>query len=325
METSPPSRRLRAGVISIEVRRRLTPALLLLLIAAVCAGIIALAAHLRARSQSPRQLLARLPAQDAVLLYIDFEALRQAGVLRLFEGSDLLQEPEYKAFKVGSGFDYLRDLDWVTASLGPAGSYFLLYGRFGWNTLSSYVTQQGGVCYNTFCRVPGSTPDRKISFFPIGPRLIGLAVEKDEYGALRLAQRHPGTRPAVWPAQPVWLFVPASRVQQTEGLPASARLVARALASTEGVLLAAGPRSGQFEVSLEVACRTGQEAAALAAQLRQVTALLGRAIAAESKQPDPRDLSGVLTAGVFESRDHAVHGRWPLPGAFLEALAGGSL
>jgi len=297
---------------------------LLVLLAAVCAGFVALAARLRARSQSPRELLARLPSEDALLLYIDFSALRQAGLLRLFEGSDLLQEPEYQAFKAGSGFDYLHDLDWALASLGPVGSYFLLAGRFQWDTLISYVTQQGGVCYNTLCRVPGSTPERRISFYPVGSRLMALAVDKDESGAVRLGQRHPGIRPTAWPAQPVWLFVPATRLHQTEALPASVRLVARTLGSTDGILLAAGPRSGQFEVSLEIDCRTGQEAAALAAQLRQVTTALGQALAAENKQPDPRDLSGVLAAGVFESRDREVHGRWPLPRAFLEALVGGS-
>lgn len=306
------------------MNRRLPPALLLLLLAAVCAGLIALAARLRARSQSPRELLARLPAEDALIVYIDFSGLRQAGLLRLFEGSDLLQEPEYQAFRAGSGFDYLRDLDWALASLGPAGSYFLLAGRFKWDTLTRYVTQQGGSCYNMLCRVRGSTPERRISFYPVGPRLMALAVEKEEYGVLRLRQHHPGTRPAAWPAQPVWMLVPATRLRHTETLPASVRLVARALGSTEGVLLAAGSRGDHLEVSLEIACRTGPEAAALAAQLRQLTAALGQMLAAENKQPDPRDLSGVLIGGVFESRDRTVLGRWPLPHAFLEALAGGS-
>ena len=298
--------------------------MLLLLLAAVCAGIIALAARWRSRQHSATQLLARLPAEDAVVLYIDFAALRQAGVLRILEGSDLIQEPEYRAFREGSGFDYLRDLDWVLASLGPEGSYFLLRGRFRWSTLNRYVTQQGGTCRYAFCRVPGSAPDRRISYFPVASNLLALGVGRDAYAAYRLQEPNPGTRPGTWPAQPAWFFVPATRLRRTEALPSGARLLAQALEATEGVLLSAGLRGQQMEVALEVACRSGQDAEALASQLRQITALLRESIAAEKKQPDPRDLSGVLTSGVFESKERTVYGRWPLERTFLEAMAGGA-
>ncbi len=289
----------------------------------ICAGIVALAAHFRARSQSRRGLLARLPAENAVVLHIDFAALRQAGLLSLLETSDPFQEPEYRAFRAGSGFDYLRDLDWVLGAIGPSGAYFLLRGRFEWNTLAGYVTRQGGICYNTRCRVPGSAPDRTISYFPLQPTLMALAVSRDAYAADRLMNRNPGSRPAAWPDWPVWLFVPAGRMRPPAALPASARPLAQALEVTDGLLLAAGPRDGEFEIELEAACRSAPDAAALAAQLHRLTALLGQSIAAENKQPDPRDLSGVLTGGIFQSRGRTVLGRWPVPRAFLETVAGG--
>ena len=306
------------------MRRRLHPVLLLLLLTALCAGVIALVAHFRARFQSRLEMLARLPAKNAVLFHIDFAALRQAGLLAILEGSDPFQEPEYRAFREGSGFDYLRDLDWVLAAVGPEGAYFLLRGRFDWNALTAYVTQQGGACYNTLCRVPGSTPERRISYCPLQPNLMALAVASDEYAATYLLNRNPGLRPAVWPERPVWVFVPAARLQQLDALPASARLLAQALEATEGLLLALGSRAGQLEISLEASCRTAPDAAALAGQLRRLTALLGQTIAAENKPPDPRDLSGVLTAGLFDSRERTVTGRWPVPRAFLEGLAGGA-
>jgi len=298
--------------------------LLLLLLGAVCAGIIALVAHLRYRTHTPAELLARLPAQDAVVLCIDFAALRQAGLLGIFEGSDLVQEPEYRAFREGTGFDYLRDVDWLAASFQPAAFHCLLRGRFDWNRLSGYVRQQGGSCYNSFCRVAGSTPTRMISYYPVEPGLMGLAVSADESAADRLMRSARSARPAARRPQPLWLFIPASRLSQTEALPAPARLLAQALAETEGLLLAAGPRDAGLELSLEAACGAPQQAAALASQLRQLTALLAQAIAAEKRQPDPRDLSGVLTAGAFESRGRLVYGRWPLPRAFLQSLAGGT-
>lgn len=290
----------------------------------VCAAIVALVAHFRNRFQSTHELLARLPADEAVILSIDFAALRRAGVLRIFEGSDLLQEPEYQAFKAGSGFDYLRDLDWVLASLGPGGSYFMLRGRFDWNSLSDYVTRQGGACYNSFCRASGSAPDRKISYFPLQSDVMALAIAKDEYAASQLLSRRPGTRPAAWRAEPVWFFIPASRLRQTEAWPAGARSFAGALGASEGILLLAGPRGNRWEVVLEVTCRSSQEASELAGQLGKLTALLREMMARENKPPDPRHLSGLLTAGVFDAKGGTVHGRWPLERAFLEALAGGA-
>lgn len=288
-----------------------------------CAGIVALVALLRARAQSRTALLERLPAEDAILLYIDFTALRQAGLLSLLESSDPLQEPEYRAFRAGSGFDYLRDLEWVLGASGPAGTYFLLQGRFDWNRLNAYVTRQGGVCYNTLCRVAGSAPDRRISYCPLQPRLMALAVARDEFAALRLLRRNAGSRPAAWPNWPVWLFVPAGRVRSLEAVPASARPLAQALEASDGLLLAAGSQAGELEITLQAPCRSAPEAALLAAQLQRLTAMLRQSLAAEKKPPDPRDLSGVLTVGSFQARDRLVSGRWPVPRAFLEALAGG--
>jgi len=298
--------------------------LLLLLLGALCAGILALVGHLRTRAHSPGELLARLPAQDAVVLCIDFAALRQAGLPRVFEGSDLVQEPEYRAFREGTGFDYLRDLEWLAASFQPEASYFLLRGRFNWGMLADYVTLQGGTCYNSFCRVAGSTPSRKISYYPVGPSLMALAVSEDESAVEQLMRSGQSTRPTARSAQPLWLFIPASRLRQTQGVPAHARLLAQALADSEGVLLAAGPRDAEVDLSLEATCGAPQQAAALASQLRQLTALLVETIAAERRQPDPRDLSGLLAAGAFESKDRVVYGRWPVPRAFLQSLAGGT-
>ena len=298
--------------------------MLLLLLAAVCVGIVALTAHFRARSHSRMRLLARLPAENALLLYLDFAALRQIGLLSLLEASDPFQEPEYRAFRAATGFDYLRDLDWALAALGPAGNYFLLKGRFNWTALNDYVVGQGGTCYNTLCRVSGSTPERKISYCPLQPAVMALAVAPDEFAATRLLlSRNPGPRPAAWPDRPAWLFVPAARLRRRDTLPAGARPLLEALEVTDGLLLAADARQGQLELMLEASCRGAPEAAALAAQLQRLTGLLAQSLAAANKPPDPRDLSGVLTGGSFESRGRTVVGRWPLPRAFLESLAGG--
>ena len=43
----------------------------------------------------------------------------------------------------------------------------------------------------------------------------------------------------------------------------------------------------------------------------------------ENKTPNPNDLSGVLSSGVFEHSGYAVIGRWPVSREFLEAVAAG--
>ena len=83
--------------------------------------------------------------------------------------------------------------------------------------------------------------------------------------------------------------------------------------------------SQQFEARLVVTCRTSNDAAALVVQLQRATSLLRQMIARENQQPNPKDLSGVLTAGVFEQAGRRVLGRWPLAPIFLESLAGGTL
>jgi hypothetical protein len=306
------------------VNRRLPPWFLLVLLCAVCAGVIGVVWTLRSWRLSADELMKRLPADNAVLLYIDFAALRRAGVLQLFEGSEVIQEPEYRAFKVGTGLDYQRDLNSALVSLSPQGHYLIVRGRFDWSRLGEWVTEQGGTCYNSSCRVRGSAPDRNVSFFPLQPDLMALAVSKDTFGADLLLTRKSGGRPASFPGQPVWAFVSAGALRQADKLPPSARMFAQALEASDGILLAAEPRGVRWELRLEVACRSAQDAATLAAHLEKVTLLLREAILREGKQPDPRDLSGVLTAGVFERKERLVYGRWPLERVFLESLARGT-
>jgi hypothetical protein len=117
--------------------------------------------------------------------------------------------------------------------------------------------------------------------------------------------------------------VPSAALRKLDGLPGGTRLLAKAMEDSENILLSAGPQGTQYEARVEVTCRNDQDAAALGAQLERITSLLRDAIAREKRQPDPNDLSGVLTGGVFEHTGRRVMGRWPIASGFLETLAGG--
>ncbi len=294
------------------------------MLVATCGGIIAGVAALRARSSSTAGLLRRLPADGGIVLYIDFAALRKAGVLDLLNASTAVQEPEYRVFVDQTGFDYARDLDSALVSFGKTGTFFLLRGRFDWKALNNYTVSQGGSCYNASCHVQGSTEERNISYFPLYGDVMALAVSQDKWAADLMQTRRP-EEPFDIPPEPVWSVISASALKRSSSLPAGTRMFASALENTERIVLSLGPDRDAMRLRLDVNCRDSASAAALASQLTSITAQLRSLIVREQQQANPRDLSGILTAGRFEYKDRHVTGYWPIQRSFLESLAGGGL
>lgn len=305
------------------MKRRIPPALLILLVALACAAAVFMIARLRSHGRSMQDWLARMPQDDAILLYLDLDGLRQMGVLEWLALARLGEEPEYRAFVEQTGFDLRQDLREALIGFHPEGNFFLLRGRFHWDALARFIARNGGTCYNSFCRVAGSRPERRISYFPLRPDVMALAVSRDSSAAERLQRRRETASPQAIPQAPVWAAVPSHRIAGASELPAGTRLFAKALAETERLVFAVHPSGDHLELRLEVSCRNPAQAAAVLNQLRGLTETLREMIAREGKQPNPRDLSGVLTAGVFEQREGRVLGAWPLHRPFLESLAAG--
>ena len=294
----------------------------------IVAGAIWVGLYERARTaaQSPAGMLRRLPALNAAILFVDFEALRRGGFLKLISQSKGTEDPDYQGFVRASGFDYRNDLDLAAVSFSKDGEFFVIKGRFDWKKLESYAESQGGSCRSHMCRMPGSTPERRISFSPLQSNLMALAVSSDSSAAIRLHEASSGAvRLLDLPSDPVWFSIPAENLKGARPLPGGAHMFATALASADKILLSLGPEGSQFEARLAVTCRNSNDAAALAVQLRRTTSLLRDTITRENQKPDPKDLSGVLTAGVFQQAGRRVLGRWPLPPVFLESLTGGTL
>lgn len=310
----------------MTISRRSRLLLLAILVISGVAGWLFMSQRTRAVAASPAGMLRRLPAQNAVVLFADFEVLRRGGALHFLTQSKATEEPDYRAFVRATGFDYSSDLDLAAASFGADGEFFLVKGRFQWAKLESYTRAQGGSCDRGMCRMAGSAPDRNISFFLLQSNLLALAVSNDSAAAARLSDPQSGVvEPLEPPRDPVWLSIPADSLKTPDRLPSGARLFASALASADKILLSLGPQGPQLEARLAVTCHTAEDAAQLAAQLQRATSVLRDLITKESQKPNPKDLSGVLTAGVFEQTGRRVLGHWPLPSAFLESLAGGTL
>lgn len=271
-------------------------------------------------TEGQQSLIERLPTADAVVVSVDFAALRRAGILALFANSKAAEETEYRDFTRQTDFDYTKDLDTAVLSVAPTGKYILARGRFHWNKLDAYVEAQGGRCDRDFCRMQGSTPDRRISFFPVNADVMALAVSADESAALRLSASSGAPLNFTAPDAPLWVSVPPSVLQSADALPVETRGFASTLARTDSVVLSLIPGTQRSVVKLSVGCRTPTDASDLAAQLTKLTALLRETFSSGHQTPNPADLTGVLAAGRFHNDANRVFGEWPLERAFLDNL-----
>jgi hypothetical protein len=292
------------------------------------AGVVLLAAggiYWRlSRSLPAADLLKRLPSANAMVLYVDFDALRRAGVLQLFDGSKTGEDPEYKSFVAATGFNYTRDLDTAAVAFAPSGKYLLLRGRFEWPKLDAYVKNQQGQCANSVCRMTGSTPERRISFFPLRSGVMAMAVSTDDFAVQRLATPGSGPDPEV-PHAPLWLSIPPSVLKSGESLPEGTRMFAHSMDRADSVSLELAPEGNRLAMRLNVLCRTGEDAAQVASELARITALLRELIQREHQTPNSGDLSGVLTSGSFKAEGKRVSGYWPIERKFVEnMLTGGA-
>ena len=291
-------------------------------VAVVCGASVWGVAWYRARSLTTAALLRRMPAEDALVAYLDFSELRRGGVLQLLDGSKAGEDPEYRSFVRQTQFDYKKDLDAAIVAFAPTGRFLLLKGRFDWKSLRAYVESQHGSCASEFCRMTGSAPERRISFFPLRSNLMALAVSPDESAALRLENAVSGPDPQV-PAAPVWLSIPTSMLKSGDSLPAGTRLFASGMERAETVTLAFAPDGHGLAARLDIRCRDERDAADLASQLTRTTSLLRETMERERQKPNPADLSGVLTSGVFRTEGRRVLGYWPIAPVFVQNVLGG--
>jgi hypothetical protein len=199
----------------------------------------------------------------------------------------------------------------------------LVRGRFDWTSLQSYARQSGGDCLDDLCRMTGSAPDRRISFFPMSRGLMALAVSTDDITAKRMIGETPGPE-AELPSAPIWIRIPGGVLKTAEDLPSGTRMFARTVASADFVTLIFVPERDRLAATLDVLCRSDQDAAAMAAELTKATTLLRDLIEREHQKPSPADFSGVLTSGTFNAAGRRVTGHWPIERSFVENVLGGA-
>ncbi|MBI5283047.1 MAG: hypothetical protein HY858_15280 [Candidatus Solibacter usitatus] len=270
---------------------------------------------------TPARMAAMLPRSDAPVLYLDFAALRAAGVLDALAGTAGVEEPEYRKFVETTAFDYRKDLDAALLAFRPGDTLLVVKGSFDPGRLAAYAWSNGGRCAGELCSVQGSAPERQVSWIPMRRgALLAMAVSPDPMAAALL---NTGSAPPAFtpPSSAVWLYLPGPQLRGGAALPPGLSAMLSSLEGAERALLSAGVAQDGFEILLEAPCADNGKAAEIAARLTRTTEMFVKLLARDGKKPDPADLSGLLAGGVFEARGAVARGRWPLSRAFLPAIA----
>ena len=271
---------------------------------------------------NPADLVAYLPpGNTAVVVYIDAGAIRSSGILNMISGSKAAEDLEYQEFVDQTLFDYRQDLDAVAVTFKDGQVYLVARGNFHWKNLMDYAIRAGGSCHNSFCIAPSSRPSRRISFYPLKPNLMALAISTDDLAAYSIV-RKPGKPELASPNQPLWMLVPALALKNSDTFPAGTKPYASALQNAEQILFSVGPESDHLQLSLQVTCRDAPTAAKMLADFQNTTDTLRKWIEREHQQPNPADLSGLLVAGRFHRDDRRVYGQWPVSRSFVDSLTG---
>jgi hypothetical protein len=281
--------------------------------AILAVGLVALAVGLWKAREERFDPLSHLPTADAMVASIDVGAIRKAGLLTVFTPKPQTEEAEYLNFVQSTGFNYEKDLDNVAAAFTHDAIYFIVRGRFDWVKLEAFAKANGGGCYERLCHLPGSVPERRISFLPLQSNVMAMAVSTDDLGAARLREVHRSGELQQL-RDPVWMSIPASALKHTAETVPAVRLFAATVAGADRVTIAIGPKQGgDYAARLEAICASSKEAQTVTEQLKKVTGTL--------KSTDP--LAGFLLSGTFQQSNQKVFGYWPIPKGLFENLAGG--
>lgn len=291
------------------------------LVAIAAGGVLLAIFWNRATPLDATAMTAYLPKREAAVLYLDVRAVRDSGVLDKIVGSVQGEEAEYTQFLKGTGFDYKRDLDRVLLSSAESLHQMLLQGRFKWDKLEEYAKQNGGSCANQYCSLPGSSPGRVVSFHKLGANLMALSSGFSDRQVREIVPRKAEPLPFAVPDKPVWVYLPASAIRNTAGMPSGTRLFAKALENAEYAVATLGPEGQNFDLAMNIACRSQEDAATLRAQLEGITGMLNKFINREKQTPNAADFSGILTAGTFQREQATVVAHWPIQQAFFNKLA----
>ena len=266
---------------------------------------------------------------DVTTFYANVDALRSAGLLGMLAGSKRVEEGEYRSFVAETGFDYSRDLEVVAGAGQGSRLFFALLGRFDSSKLRGYAATHGGGCSGEVCYLPTSTAGRWTSFLLVQPNVLAVALGESRSavellrpdGEDRKSENRKGEMAST---QPVWVKMAPALLKNPLSLPLPLRILAVSLESANPVILSLGrPEAGSdvvFNVRLDAQCPNEPTAESIRNQMEIQTKMLKLELTREHVDPNPSDLTGLVTAGAFQVVEKRVVGTWPVRKELLKAL-----
>jgi len=275
------------------------------------------------RPYASSQLVQMLPPDRALHVYLDVAALRSSGILDLIAGSKSLEDADYKKFVAETGFDYRTDLNSLAIAFRDGDVYYAAQGKFTWDKIAAYAPAHGGKCERFLCTTPGSEVGRNVSYYMPRNNILALATSRTATAGDMVA---PGT----WQNGPripdvgLWVSAPPYMFSDLSKAPAGTRSFLSPLAQATSTIFTLGPapkgKEG-FELRMEVKAKDAAAAKKMADQYAEVTSLLVKMLERENIHSNPADMSGMLVAGHFESKEADVTGTWPISKAFVTSLS----
>lgn len=241
------------------------------------------------------------------------------------EGAAAMEEPEYRRFVTEIGFDWKTDLDWVTAAKTGEDWYFIARGRFELDKLRSYAIARGGGCRNGVCDAPSATPGRRVSFYPLTPRVLAVSTSKGTMTVRNLETKRKADWAGGVPEGPLWVSFNGSVLAGDPALPSGGRLFGKVLSETERTTFSVNGGAEGLVLTMRAICKDTSSAGNVKAQLEGVTKEFKNYFERLGQPANTGDLSGLLLAGQFATTGSDVTGRWPLHADLLKRLAGGTL
>ncbi len=273
--------------------------------------------------RSDPDLLKLLPAGDATVFYARVDLLRRAGMLNLVTDAKS-PDADYQAFVRATRFDYRKDVDVIAGSITDQAAFVVVKGHFDWDRIEKYARNQGGYCRPDTCDLNGNSPGNWISLVRIQPNVMGIAVGKEKSLSRQI---HVGQQAMTdsLPGEPVWVKVAPHLLRNPSSVPVGLRIFLISLQPANSVVIALGPAPASavdaaFEIKLGAQCRSSSTADTVRKQLEIDTRMLKLELTHEHQQPNPADLTGLLTSGTFDTSGKEVRGYWPVRKELLKAL-----
>jgi len=294
-----------------------------LLAIATAAVLFAIYSYRHRLVRSDADMLALLPSGQATVFFIDVAVLRQAGVLTLLTGSKPVSDPEYREFVRQTHFDYTTTLDAIAGKVRREGVFLIARGRFEWGELRDYAKAHGGFCVKHSCSVPSSKAGRWVIFSLIQPAVMALTFSASS-SAFETLRRDDATASALMRSEPVWVNIPVDLLRNPKSVPQPLQTFAMSLQFADSIVLSLarpiGNNGAVFNVRLDANFRSAVAAETARNQLEIQTRTLKLDLAREHQIPNPRDLTGLLTAGTFQVVGQHLTGAWPVRNELLNAL-----